>query len=136
MSLQPKQEAFCMAYIETGNASESYRGAYEAGKMSANAVNVEASRLLDNPKVSLRIKALQEPIIKRHSVTVDSLIDELEQARTLAISADQASAAIAATMGKAKITGHDKQVIDHLSSDGSLTPQSPVVILPQKNDSD
>ncbi|SQE31532.1 Terminase small subunit [Mannheimia haemolytica] len=27
--LTPKQEAFCLAYIETGNASEAYRQAYE-----------------------------------------------------------------------------------------------------------
>jgi hypothetical protein len=30
----------------------------------------------------------------------------------------------------------EKQAIDHTSPDGSMTPQSPVVILPQKNDSD
>lgn len=30
----------------------------------------------------------------------------------------------------------DKQAIDHASTDGSLTPQAPVVILPSKNDSD
>jgi len=122
MTLQPKQEAFCMAYIETGNASEAYRLSYEAEKMSANAVSVEASRMLDSPKISLRIKSLQEPIIQRHKVTIDSLLDELEQARQIALKADQASAAISATMGKAKITGYDKQVIDHLSSDGSFTP--------------
>jgi len=30
----------------------------------------------------------------------------------------------------------DKQDLSHTSPDGSMTPQSPVVILPQKNDSD
>lgn len=32
-SLTIKQEAFCQAYIETGNASEAYRTAYAADKM-------------------------------------------------------------------------------------------------------
>ena len=29
--LTPKQESFCLAYIETGNASEAYRQAYDVG---------------------------------------------------------------------------------------------------------
>lgn len=33
-----KQEAFCQAYIETGNASEAYRTAYAADKMKPEAV--------------------------------------------------------------------------------------------------
>ena len=42
---------------------------------------------------------------KRNEVTEDSLIEELEQARIAAIEAQQASAAVAATMGKAKVCG-------------------------------
>jgi pyruvoyl-dependent arginine decarboxylase (PvlArgDC) len=38
-------------------------------------------------------------------VTEDSLIEELEQARLAALEAEQASAAVAATMGKAKVCG-------------------------------
>jgi hypothetical protein len=37
---------------------------------------------------------------------------------------------------KNRFSWHDKQQLDHTSPDGSMTPQSPVVILPQKNDSD
>ena len=33
--------------------------------------------------------------------------------------------AVAATMGKAKLLGLDKQVIDHQSSDGSMSPAKP-----------
>lgn len=45
-----KQEAFCQAYIETGNASEAYRTAYAADKMKPEAVHVQACKLQDNPK--------------------------------------------------------------------------------------
>jgi len=55
--LTQRQEAFCLAFVETGNASEAYRRAYNAQNMSADAVNVEASRLVNNPKVSLRVAA-------------------------------------------------------------------------------
>ncbi|EOX9034731.1 terminase small subunit [Enterobacter hormaechei] len=109
-----KQEAFCQAYIETGNASEAYRTAYAADKMKPEAVHVQASKLQDNPKIALRLKELQGEIKQRHNVTVDSLLAELEEARQAALGAEtpQSSAAVAATMGKAKLTGLDKQVVE------------------------
>jgi len=109
-----KQEAFCQAYIETGNASEAYRSAYAADKMKAEAIHVKASELLTNGKVAVRVAELQGEIKERHGVTVDSLIAELEEARKAALDAEtpQSSAAVAATMGKAKLTGLDKVVIE------------------------
>ncbi|EOJ6040665.1 terminase small subunit [Cronobacter sakazakii] len=109
-----KQEAFCQAYIETGNASEAYRTAYAADKMKPEAVHVQASNLKDNPKIALRLKELQGEIRQRHNVTIDSLLAELEEARQKALRAEtpQSSAAVAATMGKAKLTGLDKQVVE------------------------
>lgn len=109
-----KQEAFCQAYIETGNASEAYRTAYAADKMKPEAIHVNASKLLDNAKVALRVSELQGEIKQRHNVTVDSLIAELEEARQAALGAEtpQSSAAVAATLGKAKLTGLDKQIVE------------------------
>ena len=127
MSLTPKQEAFCLAYIETGNATEAYKMAYDVKTMSDNAIGVESCRMIDSPKISLRLKELREPIIARHGVTVDSLINELEEARQIALESAQSSAAVSATMGKAKITGYDKQVVDHISSDNSMTPKAVVI---------
>ena len=51
MGLTIKQNTFAMAYIETGNASEAYRRSYDAGDMSPHSIEVEASRLLQNPEV-------------------------------------------------------------------------------------
>ena len=115
-----KQEAFCQAYIETGNASEAYRTAYAADKMKIEAVHVKASELLANGKVAVRIAELQGEIKKRHNVTVDSLLNELEEARQAALGAEtpQSSAAVAATMGKAKLTGLDKQIVEISGKDG------------------
>ncbi|WP_228413438.1 terminase small subunit [Salmonella enterica] len=83
-----KQEAFCQAYIETGNASEAYRTAYAADKMKPEVVHVQACKLQDNPKIALRIKELRGEIKQRHNVTVDSLLAELEEARQKALSAE------------------------------------------------
>lgn len=124
MKLTAKQEAFCLAYIETNNASEAYRRAYDSSKMKPESVNESASRLLADVKITARLAELREPIMQRHNVTVDSLVLELEEARQAALSAEtpQSSAAVAATMGKAKLCGLDKQVIDLMSSDGSMSP--------------
>lgn len=123
MAITPKQENFCLAYLETGNASEAYRRAYDAGGMSQNALNREASLLVDNPKVAQRLIELREPIMKRHAITVDDLLRELEEARALAMSIESPAPAVSATMGKAKLLGMDKQIIDHTSSDRSMSPQ-------------
>ena len=127
MNLTPKQDNFCRLYIELGNASEAYRQAYDAEDSNDNVVGVEASRLLDNPKISLKLKKIRDEHMKRHSLTVGDLLKELEEARQAALGAEnpQSSAAVAATMGKAKLLGLDKQVIDHQSSDGSMSPAKP-----------
>lgn len=117
---KPNEEKFAQSFVETGNASEAYRAAYKADKMSDNAISVEAHRVKERPRVSLRIKELQGEIKQRHNVTVDSLLAELEEARQKALSAEtpQSSAAVAATMGKAKLTGLDKQIVEMRGSLG------------------
>lgn len=105
--LTPKQEAFCLRYIECGNASEAYRHAYDASCMKPESVHRKAKELLDNGKIAARLDELRAEHAKRHSVTVESLLRELEEARVAALAAEtvQASAATAATMGKAKLAG-------------------------------
>lgn len=77
MELTPKQENFCRFYIETGNASEAYRRAYDASGMKDAVIHVKASELLDNGKITVRIAELQADHRKRHEVTVDRLVQEL-----------------------------------------------------------
>ena len=107
MSLTPKQEGFCRSYIETGNASEAYRRSYDAQGMKPESINRKAKELMDNVKIAARVAELQQSLVKRHEVTVDSLMLELEEARTAAMGATnpQSAAAVAATMGKAKLAG-------------------------------
>lgn len=130
MALTPKQEAFALAYVETGNASEAYRRAYNAGKMKPEVITVKASELLAHGKVSVRVTELQAGHAERHRLTVDDLLRELEEARQAALTAEtaQSSAAVAATMGKAKLLGMDKQVIEHSGPDGGPIPTMPTMI--------
>ncbi len=70
--LTPKQEAFARAYVETGNASEAYRMAYPRAKnWKSEAVNVAASRLLANAKVSLRVEELGSSRESVHGETAE-----------------------------------------------------------------
>ena len=103
--LTPKQEKFCQKYIELGNASEAYRQSYSCEGMSDNAIHVEASKLLKNPKIAQRVAELQKHHMKRHEVTVDSLTVELEEARAIAVKGSQPSAMVSASLGKAKLHG-------------------------------
>jgi phage terminase small subunit len=107
MSLTIKQEKFCMVYVETGNASEAYRQAYNAENMKEASINVNASKLLTDAKIALRIKELKSGHTKRHELTIDDLVKQLEEARQVALALEnpQCSAAISATMGTAKLLG-------------------------------
>lgn len=133
-NLTPKQENFCLAYLETGNASEAYRRAYDAENMSPATINVKACELLANDKIAVRLEELRRPIIAKAQLTVEDLLRELEEARKLAIDTESPAPAVSATMGKAKLLGLDKQIIDHTSSDGSMTPMPTTIVLAAPDD--
>lgn len=118
--LTPKQEAFALAYIELGNASEAYRKAYNAKNMKPDSVNRKAKELLDNGKIAARINNLRADHVERHKITVDDLIRELEEARMAAYQQEkpQAGAMVAATMGKAKLLGLEITKTELTGKDG------------------
>lgn len=105
--LTAKQEAFALAYIETANASEAYRRAYNVRPdTKPESIWQEACRTLANENVAKRVMELQEAARERAMVTVEGLTAELEDARLLAMSDEKgASAAVSAIMGKAKLHG-------------------------------
>ena len=74
--LKPKQEKFAQIYVECGNASEAYRKAYNS-KAKYESVNVAASKLLADSKVSLRVKELREELEEK------SLWSRLDSVRIL-----------------------------------------------------
>ena len=108
--LNPKQEKFCQLYVELGNGAEAYRRAYNS-KGKPQSVAVEASKLLSEPNISLRVEEVREALKANHGITLKNILEELEEARAVALSAatPQTSAAVAATMGKAKLLGFDRE---------------------------
>lgn len=114
MALTIKQEKFAQLVVELGDKSKAYRGAYNAERMKPETVHKRSGELIANGAVAGRIDQLRAEAAKAHRCTVDSLLRELEEARTVALSCEtpQSSAAVAATMGKAKLCGLDKQLVE------------------------
>lgn len=94
------------------NATEAYATAGYKGDRTA------ASRLSTNVNVAQRVAELQGRAAKKAEVTLESLLNELEEARTLAMGEKQSSAAVSATMGKAKLTGLLIEKREHTGRNG------------------
>jgi DNA-binding transcriptional MocR family regulator len=94
-----------MVYIETGNASEAYRRAYDASRMKPETVNRKAVELIQNGKVAARVEALREVHRKRHEITVDSLTEDARRILELAEQEGQAAAGVSALTLIAKLHG-------------------------------
>jgi phage terminase small subunit len=97
----PRWERFAQQLVKGKSQTEAYRNA----GYRAKAATVNASQLLTKPKVAERLRELQEGAAARAEVTVASILNELEDARKLAAEINQPSAAVAATLGKAKVAG-------------------------------
>lgn len=105
-SLTIKQQSFAHAYVETGNASEAYRRAYDVSpSCKPNTIEKRASELLRNGKVTGRIVELRQRAQERHEVTVDGLTGMLMDAYDVAISQRSPAAAVSAVMAMAKLHG-------------------------------
>lgn len=127
-----KMELFCLAYIETGNASEAYRRSYNTANMADKTAQREGYNLLQNPLVQARIEELRTKVMERHEITVDTLLAELEEARLLGKETGKASAMVTASMGKAKLLGLDKQIVELTGKNGAPIETSSTVTVDQK----
>ena len=115
-NLTIKQENFARAYIETGNASEAYRRAYDAENCAAETIRVKACELLQNGNVAVMVEELKADHAERHEVTVDSLTVRLDSAYDVARDNKQASAMVSSVAVTAKIHGmitDKKQIVNN-----------------------
>lgn len=116
--MTPKQEAFARAYVQTGNASEAYRQAYNAENMKDQVIRQKAYELLQHGDVTVMVQQLKANVQKRHDVTVASLTEALNRALKKAEGeAKGASAMVSAVMGLGKLHGliTEKREVKHVS---------------------
>jgi len=129
-ALTPKQEAFCIAYVETGNASEAYRGAYNAGKMLAATVNRRAKELLDNSKIAARLAEVRKPAVERAQITLEQHLNDLKRLRDLAEASEKYGPAIQAEVARGKAGGLYTEKVDVTSGGDKFAAPSGVLIVP------
>lgn len=94
-----RHERMAQALAQGKSASD----AYEAAGFKPHRQN--AARMMTNDDIVKRVDELQAKTVKKVEITVDSLASELEEARAMALKEKQTSAAVSATMGKAKLFG-------------------------------
>jgi phage terminase small subunit len=101
MSVLPnsRHEKFAQLLTKGHSATDAYSLAGYKGDRTA------ASRLSTNVNIQKRVEELKGKVAQKAEITIESLAGELEEARTIAIAEKQSSAAVSATMGKAKLFG-------------------------------
>lgn len=62
MALTPKQEAFAQAVASGMNQSDAYRAAYDASRTKPESVNVNASKMMADARISLRVAELRKAL--------------------------------------------------------------------------
>lgn len=72
--LTAKQEKFALEFAINGNASESYRIAYDASRMSVKSVGRKACELKVNPAVAARIKELKQAAFERAEIKATDIV--------------------------------------------------------------
>ena len=118
--LTPKQLAFCRAYIVSNNATQA---AIEAGYSEKTAKDIGCQNL-KRDRVQDAMAVFRADVAERNRITEDDLLIELEEARQSALKPKTGvaspAAAVAATMGKAKLMGFLTDRIDHTTNGESI----------------
>lgn len=66
--LTDKMESYALLVAKGSTLADAYRGSYNAEGMVESSIYSEASKLMDNPRVAARIKALMAQANERHQV--------------------------------------------------------------------
>lgn len=114
--LTDKENTCLMRYLTNGfKKGEAYRFAYSCGKMSDNAINVEASRFFNNPKITLWLnefqKNQQKTVQEELNYKAQEHFDELNEMKEIALNCKDkyhnpnVNAAIKAVELKGKLAG-------------------------------
>jgi len=108
-----KQEKFAEHYLENRSPSKAYIAAgYKVDGWSENMIAVEANKVLNNPKVSLKINAVQQVAAKRAEYTLEQALRECRDDREMARDLGQLGAAVSANKLAAEMSGYINRKTD------------------------
>ncbi|MEG1749945.1 MAG: terminase small subunit [Tannerellaceae bacterium] len=78
MKLTIKQENFCNLYMETGNATEAYRRAYDCGNMKYDTIVKRAGELLNNGVITGRLEKMRTQLNEQSNIRKQQILEELK----------------------------------------------------------
>jgi phage terminase small subunit len=149
MSVTSKQEAFCRAYLETGDADAAYRRVYAAGAMTAVTIGRKARELLANGKIAARIGLLRDPVVQDvqgaqdvqdaqsvHAmqpgpITLETHLADLKALRDKAEQEGKYGYAIQAEIARGRAFGLYTDKAESMGKGGKdVLPQSGVLVVP------
>jgi len=116
--LTKKQDDFCLAYIETGNASDAYRASHDASRMKPETINRNAADLLKCNKIATRIAELRAPVVKRAQITLENHLEALRALRDKADASEKYGPAIQAEIARGKASGLYVDTVAVTGADG------------------
>ena len=90
-----------------------------------NTLHRKTNDLLKHPVIKAEVKAMQDQARERNQVTIDNVVDELEEARQIAKQSGNAAAMVSATL-KTKVLG---LVVDKQETNTKILTPHPVLIL-------
>ena len=100
-----KRHTFVDEYINTGNASESYRRSYDCKNSTNRTIQINASKLLNNTMVALAIKREKERLSRSSRLGSKDIEDNLFSIFERSLETDQLNTARACMMDIAKLNG-------------------------------
>ena len=113
----PRSEKNCAfiraCIVDTATPRNDHYRAIFGCKATNGTVSNMACRAWNAPAMKEYAEEVRAEMREVFMVTVESLTAELEEARQVAKDNNSAAPMVAATMGKAKLYGLDKQIIEH-----------------------
>ena len=115
LGLTEKNTAFARAVVLDVRRDKTMGDHYQdtfGGNMTRASYSCCASRLWRSPVIMEYVEKLREEMRERFMITAESLIEELQEIKLVALGAEtpQCGAAVAAVLGKAKLAGLDKAI--------------------------
>ena len=121
--LTPKREKFAQCVADGMSQADAYRASFNvAPTTKPESVHSRGSQLMANAQVASRVRelknALEQKAIWTREDSARALVEIIRKQDLDAKTSDR----VAALKVMHTLQGWDKQVVDHLSSDGSMSP--------------
>ena len=122
--LTGKQEKFCQCIADGMTQADAYRTAYNAGKMKPESVQVNASKLMADANIALRVAELRGALAQKALWTREKSVAGLVKAFQVAEDAGNAAAMTGSIKELNAMHGFNAPAkVDLMNSDGSMARQ-------------